>query len=226
MIVILANFTKSFFFLSGFSFTDTDDSQDGRGRKGDHHLFHSTTSTGSRTFRHLFATLHVRWLSHIFNRIACIYQAATRWDLPPYRLTIKSLITISKVFDHYLQPHAKALLSYAKDTTDFINKLKNVKDTSKYSILVTMDSKALYTNILNHEDIEAVKETLNNQAKKPIATLVIMKFLYLILTLNNFVFSGINYISKRNAVPWVQFVHLRMQTFSWENLKSCTFTLP
>ena len=25
---------------------------------------------------------------HIFNRTACIYQAATRWDLPPYRITI------------------------------------------------------------------------------------------------------------------------------------------
>ena len=50
-------------------------------------LFHCTTSTRSRTFRHLVATLHVRWLSHIFNHTACIYQAATRWDLPPYRYT-------------------------------------------------------------------------------------------------------------------------------------------
>ena len=49
---------------------------------------HSTTSTRSRTFRHLFSTLHVRWLSHIFNRITCIYQTATRWDLPLYRVTI------------------------------------------------------------------------------------------------------------------------------------------
>ena len=51
--------------------------QDWKGE--DHFLFHSTTSTHSRTFRHLFATLHVRWLSHIFNRNACIYQTATRW---------------------------------------------------------------------------------------------------------------------------------------------------
>ena len=28
------------------------------------------------------------WLSHIFNRNVCIYQTATRWDLPPYRITI------------------------------------------------------------------------------------------------------------------------------------------
>ena len=57
-------------------------------KEGGHLLFHSSTSTRSQTFRHLFATLHVRWLSHIFNRTACIYQAATRWDLPPYWITI------------------------------------------------------------------------------------------------------------------------------------------
>ena len=57
-----------------------------QGKGGDHLLFHSTTST--RSLRHLFATLHVRWLSRIFNRNACIYQTATRWDLPPYRITI------------------------------------------------------------------------------------------------------------------------------------------
>ena len=58
-----------------------------QGKGGDLLLFHSTTSTRSRTFRHLFATLHVRWLSHIFNRTVCIYQTATWWDVPPYRIT-------------------------------------------------------------------------------------------------------------------------------------------
>ena len=55
---------------------------------GNHLLFHSASSTRSGTFRHTFATLHVRWLSHIFNRTACIYQTATQWDLPPYRIII------------------------------------------------------------------------------------------------------------------------------------------
>ena len=81
----------TFFFLSGFSFMDTNNSQDRWGNAGDHLLFHSTTSTPLQTFRHLFATLHVRWLSHIFDRNTCIYQTATRWakpDWPPYRITI------------------------------------------------------------------------------------------------------------------------------------------
>ena len=42
----------------------------------------------SQTLRDLFATLHVRWLLHIFNRTACIYRTATQWDLPPYWIII------------------------------------------------------------------------------------------------------------------------------------------
>ena len=68
------------------------------GKGGDHLLFHSTTSTRSRVFRHLFATLHVRWLSHIFNRTACIYQTATRWGLPPYRITIWLIDVVILIF--------------------------------------------------------------------------------------------------------------------------------
>ena len=81
------NFPKYIFFYQGFlhrhwRFTG----QQGKG--GDHLLFHSTTSTRSRTLRHLFATFHVRWLSRIFNRNVCVYQTATRWDLPPYWVTV------------------------------------------------------------------------------------------------------------------------------------------
>ena len=68
-----------------------------QGKGGGHLLFHSTTSTHSRTFRH-FATLHVRWLSHIFYHTTCIYQTATRWDLQPYRTTIWLIDDVTVVF--------------------------------------------------------------------------------------------------------------------------------
>ena len=70
---------RNIFFSIRVFFTDTDDPQTSRGREGT--IFYSTLSLPpSQTLRHLFATLHVRWLSGIFNRNACIYQAATRWD--------------------------------------------------------------------------------------------------------------------------------------------------
>ena len=71
----------------------------GQQAKGeDHLLFYSTAFTRSRTFRHLFATLQVRWLSHIFNCNACIYQTATRWDLPPYWITIWLIDDVMLIF--------------------------------------------------------------------------------------------------------------------------------
>ena len=74
-------FSISVFFHRHWRFTG----QQGKG--GDHRLFHYTTFTRSRTLRHLFATLHVRWL-RILNRNACVYQTATWWDLLPYGITI------------------------------------------------------------------------------------------------------------------------------------------
>ena len=80
--VLAIFFSIKVFYHRNWRFTE----QQGKG--GDHFLFHSTTSTRSRTLRHLFATLHLRWLPRIFNRNACVYQTATRWDLPPYQITI------------------------------------------------------------------------------------------------------------------------------------------
>ena len=69
-----------------------------QGKWGDHLFFHSTTSTRLRTLRHLFATLHVRWLLHTFNRTACIYQTAIRWDLAPYQINIWLIDDVALVF--------------------------------------------------------------------------------------------------------------------------------
>ena len=72
-------------------------------------LFQSTTSTRSRTLRHLFATLHVRWLSHIFNRNACIYQIATRWGLPSYWITIWLIDDVILIFVYL---HVELILGF------------------------------------------------------------------------------------------------------------------
>ena len=50
----------SFFFSVRVFFTDTGLFTGQQRKAEDHFLFHSTTSTRSRTLRHLFATLHVR----------------------------------------------------------------------------------------------------------------------------------------------------------------------
>ena len=70
---------------------------------------------------------------------------------------------ISKSVNPYLQHHTQALPSYVKDSSDFIKNISKVKENAKDSIIVTMDVISLYTNIPNHEGIEAVKKVLNKQ---------------------------------------------------------------
>ena len=78
------------------------------------------------------------------------------------------------MLDHYLQPHAKVLPSYKKDTSDFI-KISETENI-KHMFLVTLDVKSLYTTIPNHDGIVAAKEALNSVNKMPIATKVIVRF--------------------------------------------------
>ena len=85
---------------------------------------------------------------------------------------------------------------YINDTSDFIGRINETKDVNKETNLVTLDIKSLYTNISNHERIETVKSTLNSVSQKPITTKFIIRFLFLTLTLKNFLFNGIYYLQK------------------------------
>ena len=44
----------------------------------------------------------IKWLSCIFNRTASIYQIATRWDLPPYWITIWMIEDVILIFVYVL----------------------------------------------------------------------------------------------------------------------------
>ena len=101
---------------------------------------------------------------------------------------------ISKYVDYHLQPEVCKLKSYTKDSTDAIHKLSKINnEVNEEHILVTLDVRSLYTNIPNVEGIQAVRDKLN-VASSRLPTRVITTFLFLILTLNNFIFNGINYL--------------------------------
>ena len=101
---------------------------------------------------------------------------------------------ISRYVDYHLQPEVTKLKSYTKDSTDAINKIKEIEDqVSENDILVTMDVRSLDTNMHNDEGIQAVRESLNaSSTRRPKRT--ITTFLLLILKLNNFVFNGISFL--------------------------------
>ena len=123
------------------------------GKGGDHLLFHSATSTRSRTLRDLFAILHVRWLSRIFNRNACFYQTATRWDLPPYRIitwTSDFAPASSKEFlDIKATIECGFTLKRVRDLTRIYNQLMN----TLFPIIATIINCILLLLLLSNEYI-------------------------------------------------------------------------
>ena len=54
---------------------------------------------------------------------------------------------ISAFLDYHLQPLAKEVKSYIKDTNDFLKKLRNLPDLPNDAILCTIDVVGLYPNI-------------------------------------------------------------------------------
>ena len=105
---------------------------------------------------------------------------------------------ISEFVDHYLQPGVTNFKSNVKDMTDFVKKIENVNNITYDSYLVSFDVRSLYTNISHTEVIKAVKNYL--QKSKPSITIsIIITFLRLILTLNNFVFNGVNHLQKKGC---------------------------
>ena len=99
---ITENFVKIVFFYQGF-LSQTLTIHRTVGEETGPFLFISSTSTRSRTFRNFFlATLHVSWLLRIFNCTTCIYQIATRWDLPLYWITIWLIYDILLNFVRFL----------------------------------------------------------------------------------------------------------------------------
>ena len=85
----------NFFFLPRFPFRITDDSHCSKGREG-------TVFIPLRTFRHLFATLYLKWLHRIFNSITSNFQTATWWALSP--LGINIWLIVSGGFWTYITP--------------------------------------------------------------------------------------------------------------------------
>ena len=73
---------------------------------------------------------------------------------------------LSKYVDHFIQPLSKKVKSYIRDTTDLINKIKQIKRIPHNAILVTMDVRSLYSNIKHIDGISVLKECLNNRVSK------------------------------------------------------------
>ena len=79
-----------------------------------------------------------------------------------------------------------------------LKKIEDVNNITNDSNLVSLDVRSLYTNIPHTEGIKVVKKSLQN-SRSSISIPISITFLRLILTLNNFVFNGVNYLQTKGC---------------------------
>ena len=109
---------------------------------------------------------------------------------------------ISKFVDFFINPLCHLLPSYLKDTTHLLQILHNLHPLPEGTLLVTLDVCSLYTNIPTTEGIKAVSNALykhrTSRRLKP-SNASLLGLLKLVLTKNNFVFNGNNYLQVQGT---------------------------
>ena len=89
-----------------------------------------------------------------------------------------------------------------------------------------MDVKSLYTNIPNEEGISAIDELLKESSTPTSLKTVIVTFLEMILTLNNFVFNGKHYLQIKGCAMGTKcapsYANLFMDNFESKNIYPIT----
>ena len=103
---------------------------------------------------------------------ACKFSTSKYVELePPDNLSFRPIVAgptcethrLSNFLDILLQPYAKYVKSYIKDTKDFLEKIP--KQIDKESILVSFDVENLYSNIPHELGLKAISFWLNKYPK-------------------------------------------------------------
>ena len=102
---------------------------------------------------------------------------------------------LSEFLDSFLKRQAQLAASYVRDTKHFLQKIEEIKKDKlpDKAILVTMDVRALYTNIDHDEGVEACVEKLENRRKKSIPSETLGSLILLVLKSNAFRFGNLVY---------------------------------
>ena len=135
---------------------------------------------------------------------------------------------ISIFVDSFLQPLAMTLDSYVQDDIDFLRHIDDMNNDNlitEDTLLCTMDVSALYTNIPHTDGTEACREYLDTRHDKSTSTDFICKLISFILTMNNFIFNGLNYIQINGTAMGTcmapNYANLFMGSLETKFLDSC-----
>ena len=95
---------------------------------------------------------------------------------------------ISSFLDFHLQPLAREVKSYIKDTNDFLKKLRSLPNLPDDIILCTVDVVGLYPNIPHDEGLSALRKRLDLRQEKDVTTSTLVELAEVVLKNNIFTF--------------------------------------
>ena len=108
---------------------------------------------------------------------------------------------ISSFLDYHLQPLAKKVELYIKDTNHFLKKLKELGSLPKNAILSTIDIVGLYPSIPHEDDLASIRKHLNNRENKEVTIDTLVEFADIVSKNNYFQFLDKTFKQKRsNAI--------------------------
>ena len=166
-----------------------------------------------------------------FYLLPKIHKDMSKWPIknkmPPGRPIVSDCSSesyrIAEYLDFILQPLSIKHPSYIKDTTDFLNKIKEIK-VPENALLITLDIESLYTNIQTKDGIESVKKMFNKHPfpdfRRPEKE--ILELLELSLNCNDFLFNNQWYLQVSGTAMGKKFApayaNLDMAVFEEEVL--------
>ena len=126
-------------------------------------------------------------------------------EAPPPRPIISGAGSIfenvGKFIEHHIKESAISHNTYLQDTPHFLRILENFKKTNKLkpnSILVTLDVKALYTNIIHKDGLKSLRKKLEQQ-KLEVPAGYLVRLMDILLNHNIFSFNEELYLQKIGA---------------------------
>ena len=112
---------------------------------------------------------------------------------------------ISSFLDFHLQPLARGVKSYIKDTNHFLKKLRSLPNLPDDIILCTVDVVGLYPNIPHEECLSALRKRLDLRQEKDVTTSALVELAEVVLKNNIFTFKEKTLKQKRGTAIGTKF---------------------
>ena len=122
-----------------------------------------------------------------------VHKKHVKNTVPPLRPIISGAggmcENIGKFVEHHIKHIATKHEAYLQDTPHFLRSINAVQGLDDKAMLVTMDVKALFTNISHEEGLKSMKEKLDERVNKEVPTEYLTKLMEILLKNNLFRFN-------------------------------------